>query len=74
MPGLTRGARSPRVLRVPPVDPLEHVAKLCRRDRDSTVDHRGPDETAALEPLGVERHADTVVPQDLDQIAFAAPE
>ena len=74
MPGSARSGRSPRVLRVPPVDPFEHVVKLCRRDRDSAIDHRGPDETAAFEPLGVQRHADPVMPEYLDQIAFAAAE
>ena len=74
MPGSARGGRSPRVLRLPPVDPFEPVAKLCRRDRDSAVDHRGPDETAAFEPLGGQRHADPVMPEKLDQIVFAAAE
>ena len=73
-PGSPRCGRSPRVLRVPPVDPFEHVAELRRRDRDDPVDHRGPDETAAFEPLGVQRHADPVMPEYLDQIAFAAAE
>src|SRR5947209_20314207 len=27
-----------------------------------------------LQPLGIERHADTIVPDDLDQIAADAPE
>ena len=74
MPGSARSGRSPHVLRVPPVDPFEHVVKLCRRDRDSAIEHRGPDETAAFEPLGVQRHADPVMPEYLDQIAFAAAE
>ena len=71
---LSRQFRSGRVLRITPVDGLEHVAKLCRRDRDYPVDHRWPDETAALQTLGIERHADPVMPEDLQQITLAATE
>jgi hypothetical protein len=46
------GARS---LRVAPVDPFEHVAELGRPDRDHPIGRRWPDETPALQPLGVER-------------------
>jgi hypothetical protein len=35
---------------------------------------RWPDKSAALQPLGVERHADPVVPENLDQMAALAAE
>src|ERR1700687_6140774 len=66
--------RSPTAHRVAPVDSLEHVAELRSRDRHHTIRRRGPDEPAALEPLGVERHPKAVVPKDLQQIPSAPPE
>ena len=50
---LSRQLWSARVLRITPVDGLEHVAKLRRRDRDNPVDRRWPDETATLQTLGI---------------------
>ena len=53
--------------------PVKHIGQLRRGDRDRAVGRRRPDETAALQPLGVQRHADPVVPENLDQMtAFAA--
>lgn len=62
------------MLRVSPVDAIEHVAKLGARNRHDAPRWRGLDETAALEPLGVERHAVPIVPQDSYQVAALAPE
>ena len=36
-------------------------------ERDHALSRRGPDETTLLEPFGIKRHADAVVPDDLDQ-------
>src|SRR3954471_10536689 len=47
---------------------IEHIGELRRRDRDRTVGRRRPDKAAALQPLRIERHADPVVPDDLDQV------
>src|SRR5487761_1437963 len=33
-----------------------------------------PDEAALLQPLGIERHAEAVMPKDLDQVTSGAPE
>src|SRR3546814_8669274 len=59
----------PGILRVAPVDPVEQAGKLRTRQRHHAVLRRGPDEAALLEPLGVKRHADPVVPDDLHQRA-----
>ena len=58
--------RAPGAHWVPPIDPVEHVGQLRRTDRDDPVGRRRPDEPAALQPLGVERHADAVMPNDLN--------
>ena len=71
---LSRTFRAECVHRVTPVDPVEHVGELCRRDRDAAARRRRPDEAAALQPLGIEREPETVVPEDLDQVAALARE
>src|SRR5438477_254876 len=58
--------RTPGANWVPPVDPVKHVSQLRRADRDAPVGRRRPDKTAALQSLGVERHANAVMPDDLD--------
>ena len=57
-----------------PLDPFQHVAKLRRRDRHRIADSRRPYELAVLQPLGVERHAVAIMPENLQQIAALAPE
>src|SRR4051812_6234277 len=59
--------------RVTPIDPVEHVGQLRRRYGNAPVRRRRPQKTALLEPLGIERHAEPVVPDNLDQIAAAPP-
>src|SRR6516164_2632450 len=66
---LSNRVRTPGVLRVAPVNAFEHVSQLCRCDRDHAIGRRRPDKPAALQSLGVKRHAETVMPEDLDQIA-----
>src|SRR5664279_4695133 len=66
--------RAEGVTRVPPVDPVEHIGQLRRRDSHYAIGRRWPDEAPLLQPLGVERHAETVMPDDLDQIATRAAE
>jgi hypothetical protein len=65
--------RSPCVLGISPIDSVQHVSELRRRDRNDAVRSRGPNEPAALQPLGVERHADAVMPEDLYQRAALPP-
>src|SRR5690348_4020194 len=61
--------RSERVLRVPPIDPVEHIGQLRRRNRNHPFYWRRPDELPALKPLGVERHPQPVVPDNFNQVA-----
>src|SRR5579872_326766 len=58
--------------RVPPIDAVEHIGQLRGRDSNNAVGRRRPDETALLQPFGVERHAEAVVPKNFDQIASGA--
>src|SRR5450631_185748 len=61
--------RTEGMTRVTPVGPIKHIGQLRRRDTEHTIDRRRPDEAALLQPFGVERHAETVMPDNLDQIA-----
>src|SRR5271166_3342544 len=69
-----RALRPPRQLRIPPVDSFQHVGHLRRRDRHHAPLRRRPDELSPVEPLGVERQPDAVVPENLRQIAPAPAE
>jgi len=62
----------PGSLRITPVDAFQHVAELRLGDRDNTVRGCRPDEPPAFQPLRVERHAQAVVPEDLQKITTAA--
>ena len=53
---------------------IEHVGELGSRDSNNAGGRRWPDEATLLQPLRVERHADAVMPKNLDQIASHAPE
>jgi hypothetical protein len=70
---LTRRFGSPRSSWVPPIDSFKHVAELSGRDGDRAIRWRGPDEAPPLQPFGIKRHAEAVMPEDLQKIAaFAA--
>src|SRR3954469_22444604 len=56
-----------------PVDALQQIAELRGRDRHGSVGRRGPQETAALQPLRVEAQALAIMPKDFNQIAAPAP-
>jgi hypothetical protein len=56
---------------IAPIDAFEHVAELRRRDHYRAVRSLWPDEAATLQPLGIERHAEAIMPEDLDQLATA---
>jgi len=58
--------------RIPPIDSIEHVRQLRGRDPNYAARRRWPDEAAFLQPFGVERHAETVMPKDLDQVTSGA--
>src|SRR5947207_158331 len=53
---------------VPPIDSVQHVCELRRRDSNHAIGQRWPDEAALLQPLGVERHAEPVMPKNLNQV------
>ena len=55
----------PAQLRISPVDPFQHISHLGRRDRHRAIRRRGPDELAAVQALGVQRHARPVMPKNL---------
>src|ERR1700730_5799489 len=65
---LSRTLRTKRMKRIPPIDSIEHVRQLRGRDPNYAARPRWPDEAAFL----VERHAETVMPKDLDQVASGA--
>src|SRR5712664_1101887 len=69
---LSRTLRSEAMNRVPPIDSVEHICELRRRDSDHTIGRRRPDEAALLQPFGVERHAETVMPKNLNQVTSGA--
>ena len=60
------------ILRVTPVDTLQKAGQL--RGVSDTVPSVAEGHTTLLEPLGLERQTDIVVPGDLDQRACAATE
>ena len=62
------------MLGISPVDPFEQIAELAHRQRHGPALGRRPDETPSLQPLGVERQADAVVPDDLHQATATPPE
>src|SRR5258706_1631884 len=66
--------RAPCVLGHAPVNALKQVAKLGWGDGHHAISRRRPEKTAALQPLGVERHAQPIVPKNLDQLAVLATE
>src|SRR5205823_12432578 len=59
---------------VPPIDSVQHVCELRRRDSNHAIGRRCPDEPALLQPLGVERHAEPVMPKNLTQGTSGASE
>src|SRR5215475_4357094 len=65
---------SPRVLRHPPVDAFEQIAKLRRRDRHHTIGRRWPEEASPFQPLRKQAHPLAVMPEYLDQSAAPATE
>src|SRR5262249_28280390 len=70
----TRRRWPPGVKRIAPIDAFEQVTELRRRDHNRTIGACRPNEPATFQPLGVERHAEAVMPENLDQLAALAPE
>jgi len=63
----------PEILWVTPVNPVKQSSQLeLVSDTIPSFADR-PYKPALLEPLGVERHADVIMPDDLDQVADTIP-
>ena len=61
-----------RPARIAPVDPFEKISELGCGDLHRIAIPTGrPDELPRLQSPGVKRHADPVVPEQLDQVALA---
>jgi hypothetical protein len=69
-----RCLRPPGELRVTPVDPLQQIAHLTGGQRHHPAHRLRPDEASAIQPLGVERQPDPIMPDRLDQRSAATPE
>src|SRR5205823_11482267 len=72
-PGISRPP-APAQHRIAPINPFKHVGQLSCGNRHRAVSRRRPYKPAALQPLGVERHADPVMPENLDQLTALAAE
>jgi len=57
-----------------PVNALQHIGELRRRDDNNAIGRRGPDKLAALQPLGVKATCQTVMPKHLHEVAPASTE
>src|SRR5258707_9091505 len=64
----------PRVLRIAPVDRLQQITHLRRGQPHHTAHRHRPDKTPTVQPLGVERQSNYIVPQGLDQRTAASTE
>ena len=62
------------MLGITPVDRLKHERQLRRRDRNDAIAGRWPDKPAAFETVGIKRHPDPIMPQNLQKIAAPASE
>jgi hypothetical protein len=71
--GSSRRFRPRCALWMSPVNALQHIGEVRRRDDNGAIGRRGPDKLAALQPLGVQRHAQTVMPKYLHEVAPACP-
>ena len=61
--------------RIAPLDAVQKIAQLRRRDRNGSPGLADrPNEFACLEPLQIERHSHPIAPQPLDQVTLAAAE
>ncbi len=54
-----------------PIDPGKQIAELRRRDRYRPIGRAWPQEAAFLQTLGEQARALAIMPDDLQQIAFA---
>src|SRR5450432_293011 len=57
----------PGQLRIPPVNPFQHIGHLSWRDRHRAIRRGGPDELSTVQALCIKRQPDPVMPEDLGQ-------
>src|SRR5512146_798937 len=63
--------RTPGFLRHSPINALEQIAQLRRRDRHRPIGRRRPQKPPSLEPFREQAHPLAVVPKAFDEIAAA---
>ena len=71
---LSGAAWPPGMTRVSPVDSVEHITELRGGNPNNAVSRRGPNKLAAVETFCIKRHAEAVMPDDLDEVGFDASE
>jgi hypothetical protein len=71
---LPRALGPPCQLWISPINSLEHISHLRRRDRQNAIGRRRPDELSSVQSFGVKRQPDAIMPKDFRQIATAPPE
>ena len=57
-----------------PINTLEHIGELRRCDHNYAIGRKGPNELTTLQPFGVKRHAQSVMPKHFHKIASAPAE
>ena len=70
----SRRRRTPGFLRHSPIDALQQIAELRRRDRHRSVGRRRPQEPSPFQPFGEQAQALAIAPKALDQIAAPTAE
>src|SRR6516164_10858902 len=63
--------RPPGSLRISPIDAFKHIRQLRRGYRNHSVCRRRPHEATAFQSLGIERHAEPVMPENLQKVTTA---
>src|SRR5665213_1071760 len=71
---LARALRSPGMLRISPVDRFQQITHLGRTQRHHAIYRRRPDKPSTVEPFGVQRQPDAVMPQGFNQRTRATAE
>ena len=65
--GLSGGLWSPSLLRITPVNRLQQITHLTRRQRYRTVHGLRPDKPTSIQTFGIQRQAEAIMPKRLNQ-------
>src|ERR1700722_16728267 len=68
------GLRSPGLLRMAPVDCLQQITHLTRRQWHHPIHGLRPDETPTVQAFGIQRKSEPIMPERLDQRSVASTE